>query len=566
MSHSIKQVNLHLILSLLLCVCLMLGNVANADLVSKVTNVGHVGVVYDTETNLTWLQDANILETLGNTDGYTQYLTNYGQIHTSSYKANLWITYLNSIKYGGYSDWRLPVVKPVNGINLKIYPITYNGTSDNGYNITSTQGEISHLFYKLGNKAQYDTSGKQLNTGYGLTQTFPFLNFFPDLPNGDGGIPFLTGTTITGSSGEMIFVFTTYNGMQLPTYNEDGRVLVVRSGDIIGNIACGTNQYLNTAGNACLTNPTCTGSQTLNTAVNPHVCDAPTCGTNQYLNTAGNACLTNPTCTGSQTLNTAVNPHICVAPTCGTNQYLNTADDTCLTNPTCTGSQTLNTAVNPHVCVAPTCGTNQYLNTAGDTCLTNPTCTGSQTLNTAVNPHVCSPTCGTNQYLNATGTTCLTNPNCIGSQTLNTAVNPHVCCNVNPWLACGSLSQVSVTNIENNNANVISNYPLTNYEYGISYNGPEPLPIALTTWNQGVKIYNKIPYFVYSDNPAINMQLGGFVFYSGTIAADDNCGAKAFRHKYWVINASDNVISSASNGCYGQGNDLTIYCRLSTEP
>ena len=133
-----------------------------------------------------------------------------------------------------------------------------------------------------------------------------------------------------------------------------------------------------------------------------------------------------------------------------------------------------------------------------------------------------------------------------------------------PWVACGKLSDINVTNNSG-----ISGKPLTKYEYGIasSFNSTEPVPIIATSWNYGIRVYNKTPYFVFSDNPS-NMKLGGAVFYSGTQAADDNCGSGNFRHRYWHITTNSEIITDGSHGCYGSTGNGTgisnpvVYCRL----
>jgi hypothetical protein len=121
------------------------------------------------------------------------------------------------------------------------------------------------------------------------------------------------------------------------------------------------------------------------------------------------------------------------------------------------------------------------------------------------------------------------------------------------WIACGTLNQLSSCKL--------ADYLSTRYEYGIAYNSTEPMPAICTTWNRGDRIYNKLPYFVYSDNPTAGMFWGGFVFYTGTDAADDDtCGAGQWRHQYWKIESSGAVSAKDGNGCYGT--NLTIYCRL----
>lgn len=99
------------------------------------------GLIYDDVLNVTWLQDANYAKTSGyDADG--QMTWNDAQ------------TWVSGLTYGGYSDWRLSDVNPVNTV------LSYDGTSDVGYNITSVNSELAYMFYvNLGNSALYDTAG-----------------------------------------------------------------------------------------------------------------------------------------------------------------------------------------------------------------------------------------------------------------------------------------------------------------------------------------------------------------------------------------------------------------------
>lgn len=96
------------------------------------------GLIYDNVLNITWLQDANYAKTSGyDVDGKMNW-----------YEAMTWA---EGLVYGGYSDWRLPGVKPANG---EYFTGTYsnNGTADIGYNINSTSSEMAYLHYSnLGN-------------------------------------------------------------------------------------------------------------------------------------------------------------------------------------------------------------------------------------------------------------------------------------------------------------------------------------------------------------------------------------------------------------------------------
>lgn len=123
-----------------------------------------------------------------------------------------------------------------------------------------------------------------------------------------------------------------------------------------------------------------------------------------------------------------------------------------------------------------------------------------------------------------------------------------------PWFACGNLGQVNTSTCQ------LPEYPILDYEYAIGYNSREPLPVVCTLWNRGVRLYNKTPYLIFSDNPTTVMRYGGAVFYTGTDASDDDsCASGQWRHRYWQLEAGNAVTAGQSNGCYGS--NLAIYCR-----
>ncbi len=109
---------------------------------------------YDTDLNITWLADASAF---------------YGTWDA----AKAWAASLN---VNGITGWRLPNVKPVNG-NAFNFDTGYDGSTDSGYGITSSQSELAHLYYlTLGNKAYVDTTGRRVQPDAGLTNTGPFKN------------------------------------------------------------------------------------------------------------------------------------------------------------------------------------------------------------------------------------------------------------------------------------------------------------------------------------------------------------------------------------------------------
>lgn len=105
------------------------------------------GMIYSTDLNVTWLQDANYARTSGyDADG----MMNWND-------AAAWAS---NLVYGGYDDWRLPTFDPGNPSVSDRSPIH----------------EMGYLYHvELGNPA-----------GGGLTNTGPFINVLTVVP--DGGI------------------------------------------------------------------------------------------------------------------------------------------------------------------------------------------------------------------------------------------------------------------------------------------------------------------------------------------------------------------------------------------
>jgi len=97
------------------------------------------GLIYDTDLNITWLQDANFAMTSGyDADGLMTWS------EAMNWSAN--------IVYGGYDDWRLPTAENQDGSG-----------PDAGYNHAGS--EMGHLYYtELGNAAGW------------LTDPGPFIN------------------------------------------------------------------------------------------------------------------------------------------------------------------------------------------------------------------------------------------------------------------------------------------------------------------------------------------------------------------------------------------------------
>lgn len=109
------------------------------------------GLLYDDVLDITWLQDANYAKTSGyDANGLMTWAD-----------ANLWantLVYHDPIRSVDLDGWRLPTVKPV-GAAFN-YEWQLDGSSDEGYNITSTSSELSFMYYmNLGLKGSFSTDG-----------------------------------------------------------------------------------------------------------------------------------------------------------------------------------------------------------------------------------------------------------------------------------------------------------------------------------------------------------------------------------------------------------------------
>jgi len=115
---------------------------------------------YDTEADLTWLTDANYAQTSG-----------YSTTGAMSWAES--IDWVKDLDIAGVSGWRLSETIDINNDGCNF---SYDGT-DCGYNVDTTTGELANLYYNvLGNLSFFDTSGRGFQSGYGLTNTGPFIN------------------------------------------------------------------------------------------------------------------------------------------------------------------------------------------------------------------------------------------------------------------------------------------------------------------------------------------------------------------------------------------------------
>jgi len=126
---------------------------AHAALIDN--NDGTVTQIRNDGSRLMWLEDANY--TL--TSGYDPYNLD-GRLYYD--EAVAWTEGLN---FAGHDDWRLPINDPVG--DSYDYALSYDGSTDYGYNITNLNSEMSYMYYvELGNIGYFDTSGNTEQPGW----------------------------------------------------------------------------------------------------------------------------------------------------------------------------------------------------------------------------------------------------------------------------------------------------------------------------------------------------------------------------------------------------------------
>ena len=120
--------------TLSLAAALITAGTAHADLHDR-----GGGLLYDDVLDVTWLQDANYAKTSG------QHSTG----RMSYAEASKWLStlvYHDSVRNVDHRGWRLPKVEPVKG-DVFNHQFRLDGTTDEGYNITSPRSEFSHMYY-----------------------------------------------------------------------------------------------------------------------------------------------------------------------------------------------------------------------------------------------------------------------------------------------------------------------------------------------------------------------------------------------------------------------------------
>jgi hypothetical protein len=179
------------------------------------------GLLYDDVLNITWLQDASFIKTAG--------LDHDGRMHIFEALefADKFI-YHDSVRNVDIKNWRLPRVRPVNGIKFN-GKLSLDGSSDEGYNITSPQSELAYMFHvNLGLKGYYSLTGKE-QSDFGIPGNGN-ISLVKNLMNG----VYWTSTPAEPYTDRNYWMFDTKFGYQ-NFYNKNDMLFVwlVHDGDVV---------------------------------------------------------------------------------------------------------------------------------------------------------------------------------------------------------------------------------------------------------------------------------------------------------------------------------------------
>lgn len=143
--------------------------------------------------------------------------------------------WLNQLSVGGVSGWRLPSTDPINGQFYRYVArdgaTLYNGQVDAGFNITSPQSELAHMFaVTLGNRGAFDANGNPRAGWERSFNTGVFTNLRPRV--------YWSGSLYSDQVHDIAWVFDFSNGRQqggfspIPAYPDAYHVWAVHDGDV----------------------------------------------------------------------------------------------------------------------------------------------------------------------------------------------------------------------------------------------------------------------------------------------------------------------------------------------
>jgi hypothetical protein len=186
------------------------------------------GLIYDTDMNITWLQDASYAYT-------SEYDPDGLMNRNDALDRNDALVWADQLEYGGYDDWRLPSLRDKDG----------NYPDDVGYDLNTT--EFGYLYYvELGNPS-----------GGPLVNVYPFTNIPPPSPPWSDTIPYWSSTEIpTNPDGGRYFLFNSGQVGGGDNWNEY-YAWALRDGDVVPHTHCVNNSdELQIALNIAATNST----------------------------------------------------------------------------------------------------------------------------------------------------------------------------------------------------------------------------------------------------------------------------------------------------------------------
>lgn len=189
-------------------------------------NASTFDAYYDTVLDITWLANAN---GSNNSDpGFYYGLTTWDN-------ALSWAAGLN---VGGITGWRLPTTNPIDGTTADDWAFAYNGTEDQGYNVSapgtlyagSSASELAHMFYNtLGNIGFCETSSTT-DCIPDPDHTHPNMGPFSDL----AGTDYWSATTYSIGSPDNAWRFNMFYGNQSVSTKTgaNNRAWAVHDGDV----------------------------------------------------------------------------------------------------------------------------------------------------------------------------------------------------------------------------------------------------------------------------------------------------------------------------------------------
>lgn len=182
------------------------------------------GLIYDDVLNVTWLQNANYGAGSSFDNGASAVDGKMTWENAVRWADQL--VFSDSIRNVKWSDWRLPSIKPASPPSFNLV-WSLIGTTDVGYNITSPNSELMHMYHiSLGNIGAYKLDGNpRYNPGdnWGLVNKGPFLNLYSAMYWPESEIHYSNG----------ILIFNMVGGSQANwKMTDEAYAWAVRDGDV----------------------------------------------------------------------------------------------------------------------------------------------------------------------------------------------------------------------------------------------------------------------------------------------------------------------------------------------